>query len=286
MNETKRWNRPDAENVRTGNRKPFPTLRVAVVAVAILAGAVAAWMLWPTREAGPVAPHPQTNGGGVAVSAATNAPAPVARKPAAKAERTWRPKTVPDVTANVKPPARSDESRLRFKEACGKFFGRQIFTQPSDNIIAGVLSAQPGTRFLPIEIGEQFDKDFAESLKHPITMDEADTPDERQLKEAVIAAREMLKESMAKGVSPSDVVREAREETDSITEYREKLNDNLMLILQGGTEEDVTRYMEESNALLAEYGAMPLHISKFGWKRLRKRLEEEASGAPRRVPSL
>ena len=203
-----------------------------------------------------------------------------------QSERTWHPKATLDKTANIKPPARNEESRLRFKQACEKFFGRQIFTQPSDNIIAGVLSARPGTRFLPITIGEQFEKDFAESLNHPIEYDEQDTEEERQLKEAVAAAREMLKGYMDKGYSVAEVIREARAETDEITNYREKLNDNLLLLLDGGSEEDVVQYLEESNAILAEYDAIPLHISKFGWKKLRKRLEAEAAGEPRTIPSL
>ena len=201
-------------------------------------------------------------------------------------DKTWRPKTVPDKTANIKPPALSEEKRLRFKAACEQFFGKQIFTQPSDNIIAGVLSARPGTRFLPITIGEQFEKDFVESLSHPIELKDDDTEEERSLKEAVIGARDMLKDNMDKGYSISEIIRDARAETDRITDYREKLNDNLMLLLAGGSEEDVTQYLEECNTILAEYDAMPLHISKFGWKKLRKRLEAEAAGEPRQTPSL
>lgn len=201
-------------------------------------------------------------------------------------DKTWKPKTVPDKTANIKPPALSEEKRLRFKAACEQFFGKQIFTQPSDNIIAGVLSARPGTRFLPITIGEQFEKDFVESLNHPIELKDDDTEEERSLKEAVIAAREMLKDNMDKGFSISEIIRDARAETDRITDYREKLNDNLLLLLEGGSEEDVAQYLEESNAILAEYDAIPLHVSKFGWKKLRKRLEAEAAGEPRQTPSL
>ncbi len=204
----------------------------------------------------------------------------------ARKEKAWHPKAKLDKTANIKPPARNEDSRLRFKQSCEKFFGRQLFTQPSDNIIAGVISARPGTRFLPVTIGEQFEKDFAESLNHPIQFDEHDTREERQLKEAVIAAREMLKEYMEKGDSVAKVIREARAETDEITDYREKLNDNLLLLLDGGTEEEVVQYLEESNTILAEYDAIPLHVSKFGWKKLRKRLESEAAGEPRTIPSL
>ena len=210
----------------------------------------------------------------------SNTPKPIQQ------DKTWTPKTVPDKTANIKPPALSEEKRLRFKAACEQFFGKQIFTQPSDNIIAGVLSARPGTRFLPITIGEQFEKDFVESLNHPIELKDDDTEEERTLKEAVIAAREMLKDNMDKGFSISEIIRDARAETDRITDYREKLNDNLLLLLEGGSEEDVAQYLEESNAILAEYDAIPLHVSKFGWKKLRKRLEAEAAGEPRQTPSL
>ena len=291
------WNRQSEESeanasgsLRQG-RKPSPVVRYAIVGAMSIAGvALAIWALRipSTEKAG------SDEGNAVVTQVVAKAKSevePKAQVPVPPVKRIrhkhiWKPKTIPDKTANLKPPAIVTEQRLRFRKACEKFFGKQLFTQPSDNIISGIISARPGTTFLPIEIGEQFEKDFKESLKHPIELKDDDTPDERAIKEDMIDARNYLEEIMKNGESVAEAVRTAREEIDKVTEYRSKLNDNLMLLLQGGSEQDVAQYLEESNKLLEEYDAIPLHISKFGWKRLRERVEREARGEPRQVPKL
>lgn len=285
------WNRPDENQVKKrgdGRQRDGSRSHGFIAAALVVVGAAVAWCLLSksSNQAIEEPKKPKEQIKEVAVVAARREAPRASTNVVARKRIGLKARGKPDKTANIKPPTIMTDEQLRYKKNYEKFFGKQIFTHGTDNIICGIITARPGTTFLPIDIGAQFEADFKESLDDPIRILESDTSEEKELKNEVIAARKYLEEAMGRGESPAQLVREAREEIEKVTRYRNQLNDNLMLLLKGGSEEDVKLYLDESNRFLSEYDAIPLAVSPLSWKRLRQRLEDEASGAPRQIPKL
>ena len=138
-------------------------------------------------------------------------------------------------------------------------FKRPIFDNSSENYIAGILTETPGVRFLELELGEDFDEQFAESLKSPIEINLSDSDDDKLVKQAVIAAKQSIERYMKEGMKPSEIVTAARDEMNKIADYREQLDRNLQLLMSNEEDPALIRlYVAESNTTLAEYGAPPI----------------------------
>ncbi len=132
------------------------------------------------------------------------------------------------------------------------------FENSADELIAGVMTARPGERFLHIPDDDEFDRDFNESMKNLLKVGKDDSPELLAKKQAVITAKSAILEYMKDGERPSAVVREAIEHMNMIADYREKLENELAEFSQHATRKEVTEYMGEANKLLAEYGVDPL----------------------------
>lgn len=134
-----------------------------------------------------------------------------------------------------------------------------LFTNAFENFVADIMTAAPGERFLEVELGDWFDEEFRKSLNTPIVAQPDDAADVAATKVAVEEAKKRIREHTLAGGSPRDLVLEARAELNKIADYRDKLQHDFHgLLLQEDDPEILRMYVKEANALLDEYGALPL----------------------------
>lgn len=158
-------------------------------------------------------------------------------------------------------------------------FAKPAFSNSAENIIGGLLSSKPGERFLPVELGQDFDDDFVESLKTPITIGEDDTDDMVILKNAVIKAKSQIEAGMAKGQKPSEVITAMRDEMNKIADWRDLMQEDFNKIKETGTADDIETYLREANQLLDEFGADHLNLPDDEIEEINARLETTPDGA-------
>ena len=200
---------------------------------------------------------------------------PIPSRPLAKP---FTPSTATNKTSFAEPPSIKTVNRLKFLTSLEKGTPKPTFKRDCNNYIVGVISGVPGERFINVELSADFDEDFKASMGEEIVISQVDSPEVVADKEALLAARKVIAEMVAGGDKPSDVIREAREELERIADYRDKLKDNLELLLDGGSVEDVEDYLAEANKLLQEYKALPLSVSNEEMNDVRNRCEQEKKG--------
>ena len=158
-------------------------------------------------------------------------------------------------------------------------FAKPAFSNSAENIIGGLLSSRPGERFLPVELGQDFDDDFVESLKTPITIGADDTDDMVILKNAVIKAKSQIEVWMAKGQKPSEAITAMRDEMNKIADWRDLMQDDFNKIKETGTANDIETYLKEANQLLDEFGADHLDLPDDEIEEINARLATTPDGA-------
>lgn len=138
---------------------------------------------------------------------------------------------------------------------------RKIFKYSSENQIAILLQLDP-TRMAPFLIGkrrpygDQFVVDFNKSLSSTIEINEDDSPEDRELKEAVIGAKKDLYEAMQRGEDVAKMMNDAQRELDLMAscyndvkaEYQRMLKDETV------SDDDVETFVEAANRVLADRG--------------------------------
>ena len=178
-----------------------------------------------------------------------------------RAASTFVPKTKPFKTAKIAAPeiAKADVLFEPLKNLSKESNAIKLdFENAADEMIAGVMTARPGERFLHIPDDDDFDQEFEASMKNMLKVDKDDSPELLTKKQAVVDAKTAILEYMKNGERPSTIVREAIEHMNAIADYREKLENDLVEFSQNATRKDVTDYLAEANKILAEYGVDPI----------------------------
>ena len=246
--------------------QPFPkrklfTLRFCLlVAIAALA-AIAWWRLAAREDVRPSDPAPMKT---KPTEKPKAKPATVpATNSAPRLVRHRRPKTVPVATADVAPPdlPMFAEAPRRYGEINGSnIWPRALFKTREENMVAGLITAKPGSRivlngFLP---GEE--ERLLASLDIPVEFEDIDTPQERAVKEYMIQVKAELKEAVAKGEKITDIVQSMRNELNGLANYRDKLRQAHLTLMKEGTPKEAEEFRQEANKMLEEYGMDPIAI--------------------------
>ena len=165
-------------------------------------------------------------------------------------------------STNAVDQAQADAETLRKK------FGRivvwtphekPIFSNTFENVLCQIVTAEPGERFLELDLVDDFDEKFKMALKNPVAVSDEDDEYVAELKKVVREATEEVRQAVADGRKPSEVILEARDELNRIADYRDQLQEAFNKnVLQTTDPKEVLRLAAEANQLLDEYGA--LHI--------------------------
>ena len=280
------WNRSDTSNQRgagCGRRSVPFVLFVAFVPLALVCGVVLWWATAASNgdahDRGKARPSRIAEAATNRTSAARLVRAKGVGLTDGKSRAAKRPQVVErgptnrvELTKNVKPPTVLGCNYYECVSGGRPLFTKPIFTNSAENIIGGLLSAKPGERFVPVELGEDFDKDFADSLNAPIVIGEDDTHADVILKEAVSKAKDQIAAGMESGQKPSEVITAMRDEMNRIADYRDLLQEDFDKLKETGSAEKIMAYLKEANMLLDEFGADHLDLPEDEIEEINRRL--------------
>ncbi len=156
-----------------------------------------------------------------------------------------------------------------------------IFPHPSENVIAGLLVAEPGQAFVGTpHYNGRFTKNFLKSLEEPIIVSKDDPEDIQQLKRAVIEAKIQMKEAYDRGEDIEQILQEAREDLQRMARYKQELKADIYEYAnktEGITDQDVDDYIAAANKLLESKGIAPMKKTWLTGIKLRMNKHEEES---------
>lgn len=136
-----------------------------------------------------------------------------------------------------------------------------LFHNWAENQIATLLTLKPGTTLFGTR---RFDNKFLQSFKQSLTQKieflDTDTEEQRQVKQAVIDAKEELAAAMNRGEDVCEIMKESYSELQRLAEYKKDLEKRLREIASNPemTGEDITFVLAEANKLLATKGIAPI----------------------------
>ena len=198
---------------------------------------------------------------------ATNAPAQVKNTPQAPekkySERTreeklayFRNKYGNNLPDNLKPIVYYLENppQKNFRAKPGP---TAIFKHSCEREIAAAVICTPGTWILrPVEYDESFDRDFAQAMADKIEILDTDTESERELKQAVIAAKKELAARLKQGERPSTIMTETARTLYELGQYRSEIQDAVREYKNdpSKTDQDLCDYVEAANKMLEKKG--------------------------------
>ena len=238
-------------------------LKSSIILAAALAVAAGAWW-WLSAREDALPPEPPPAKARPAEKPKAVPAAVPATNSAPRLVRHRKPKTVPKLTADVGAPPdlpMFEEAPRRYGEINGSnIWPRALFKTREENMVAGLITAKPGTRivlsgFLP---GEE--ERLLESLDIPVEFEDIDTPEERKVKEYMIQVKADLKAAVAKGEKITDIIQDMRNELNSYANYRDKLRMAHHLAMKEGTPKEAEEFRQEANRMLEEYGMDPIPI--------------------------
>ena len=274
------WNRPNEgmKNEARGMRNKSLARRMIASAVVVLCCAVAAWWLWPTGERGEDA-VPTARSSRIK-EVKPSSPRKVDQ--AASREKSERPKIegcekwekVQGLDPKLFP---YDDGRKVIETRTNQWMavdicimpngvrrkvrrhvGKQLFKCGTDMVLLQALSTGADEVGPPIPFSADMEEDFIESLKTPITIDDDDTPEQREAKEMVIAARESVAEQIKEGRSFFDAVNDHIETQKTGQSARETVMEAVAQLKEAGESDLIDNYLEESNKALENMGIGPV----------------------------
>jgi hypothetical protein len=130
-----------------------------------------------------------------------------------------------------------------------------------DKQIAGLLYAIPGQVMIgTVDFGEDFEKQFFESLKTRLTPSEDATDEDREMIEAVNEAKDIIVKAMREeGKTAGEVLQESRAQMRKFGEYKQILQQELRRYEadEEKTDEDESDLFDAANKMLTENGIEP-----------------------------
>lgn len=132
---------------------------------------------------------------------------------------------------------------------------RKLFKHYSENYICGLMRTPLGMPIVRGRLPKNFDEDFAKSYADEIRMEPEDTEEDIALKRAMIDFKEEVRGLIANGASVSQIVLDAREEQNSLAEYRKDMMRTIADLRRGGaTREMLNEAREAANIMLDSKG--------------------------------
>lgn len=171
---------------------------------------------------------------------------------------------------------------------------KQLFKHHSENSIATILTLEP-EKMAPFlvgrrpKFGQRFVDDFKASLYDEPEFPDDDTPEERELRNEVLAVKKEMAEALNRGEDIAKMMNDAQEELDRLVTFHDALMKQLREIKNDETysDNDVSDFTEAANQMLKGQGlkelATPnLTYRQFMLQRRRERLEAQQTDSERK----
>lgn len=277
------WNQASEKELKKPEKKPSGVVKGAAAGVAVVLCAVVAWLYCrpsdqdaPKRQSGTAPAKRQIGEIKSQAKKVTVRPAAtnlsvreengVTNGLAAGIPTEWMGKKVVEGTLSTND---SGVIKIRMKTADGNWYRSVSHVKPwfnysSDQVLVNYLSAKQGVDVPPIPMAGDMDKEFRESLKEEIVVNDDDKPEVKAMKRAVIEARESIRRQMEAGRSFREIIEEHIATTtennklyrDAVREYHE--------ILRRGDKEGARKYRNVIGAALQQMGIKEFNPETHG----------------------
>ena len=136
---------------------------------------------------------------------------------------------------------------------------KRLFSNPVDITLSILLTTPDGALTPPLPpLGPRSSDVFADSLKRPIEISEDDTPEERRIKQLVMAAREEMLDELRNGKTVDEVIEDHCTYVDNSNRLRAEAMVRYKEMLAEGDEGLAEEFRVKANELLVKKGAHPL----------------------------
>ena len=147
---------------------------------------------------------------------------------------------------------------------------RRLFTHTSDNQIAIMLQLDP-SKMMPQLIGkrrpydQRFVEDFKKALENPEVFDKNDTPEEAEVRKAVMEVKTELAERMRNGEDIAQIMNDTQKELDRLCQYQNELKKELRKIQydENVSDDDYKDYVAAANKMLESQGLKGITMPKI-----------------------
>lgn len=136
-----------------------------------------------------------------------------------------------------------------------------IFDHPAENIIATILTMQPGDTLVGTpNYNGKFTANFLKSLTVPIIPTSEDNDEVRELKKAVNEAKIELKAAYDRGEDIEALILESRKEFQDLAQYKADLRKEVLKYAnrEAPTDDDANDYLKAANMMLESRGIAPI----------------------------
>lgn len=146
-----------------------------------------------------------------------------------------------------------------------------IFKHRSENEIAALLTMTPGETLVGTPVyTKRFTDDFLKSLENPIIATEEDSPEDAELKRAMVETKIELKARMDAGEDLGQILLDTRREYQDLARYKFMLQNEINEIKKNpdATIQDVENFVTAANQLLEQKGIAPIKLSPISKRML------------------
>ena len=146
-----------------------------------------------------------------------------------------------------------------------------IFKHRSENEIAALLTMTPGETLVGTPVyTKRFTDDFLKSLETPIIATEEDSPEDAELKRAMVETKIELKARMDAGEDLGQILLDTRREYQELARYKFMLQNEINEIKKNpdATIQDVEDFVTAANQLLEQKGIAPIKLSPISKRML------------------
>ena len=233
----------------------------------------------------------------VTVEKSVEKPAPVLPKTPAKAEKVEEPAPV-KIDPNARPTKVGETVNGYIKLPSGRLHkvrgvitnsvsavqtkGKyEIFEHHCENEIACLLTIEPGQGLVGTpRYNGRFTKEFLESLKKPIVINDDDSEEDKELKRNVNLAKQELKAAYDRGEDIEKIMLDTRREYQDLAMYKQELRQLVYeyKATENPSDQEVEAYVAAANKLLEAKGIAPLQIGPISRRKLMMMRKEALQG--------
>ena len=282
------WNKPSSAPQQPPKKSAPPSLKRGILAglLVVALGALCYFMFRPSAAA-PKRDSAKDRG---LIKEVTPAAAPtnaVAKAEAKPVRRTKKGTPIPD---RVQP---DEHGVLRYSNGqrwvdtndlhlVRHPHQRVLFKNMSENRIATMLRLDP-TRMAPFLVGrrpkfdERFVEDFKASFDSTVVIDKEDTPEEAELRKAVIETKADLKAALDRGEDIAKIMNDTQAELDRLCQYHDEMRKAVREAMHNPelSDDDVKDYVTAANQLLRKQGIREFAMPSLVRRQARLLLQRE-----------
>ena len=149
-----------------------------------------------------------------------------------------------------------------------------IFKHNSENEIASLLTMTPGETLVGTpHYTKKLTEDFLKSLETPIVVSEEDSPEDAELKRAMIETKIELKQRLDAGEDLGQILLDTRSQYQDLARYKMTLEQEFSALRKNPdiSMQDIEDFMTAANQLLEQKGIAPLKLSPISRRMLMRK---------------